>query len=86
MKRGAQGRGVWLGHTNRHKFCTLHQGRQDRYVTMQSNFSPRNIAANKVERVVPNALKDFRCGQSVLRPSRSTFDCIDTAKCDPAKG
>ena len=47
---------------------------------MQSNFSPRNIAANKVERVVPNALKDFRCGQSVLRPSRSTFGCIDTAK------
>ena len=47
---------------------------------MQSNFSPRNIAANKVERVAPNALKDFRCGESVLRASRSTFDCIDPAK------
>ena len=47
---------------------------------MQSNFSPRNIAANKVERVVPNALKDFRGGKSVLGSSRSTFNCIDTAK------
>ena len=26
---------------------------------MQTNFSPRNISTNKVERVVPNALKDF---------------------------
>ena len=43
---------------------------------MQTNFSPRNISANKVERVVPNALKDFRCGPSVLRASRSTFHCI----------
>ena len=43
---------------------------------MQSNFSPRNISSNKVERVVPNALEDFRCGESVLRASRSTFDCI----------
>ena len=39
---------------------------------MQTNFSPRNISANKVERVVPNALKDFRGGPSVLRASRST--------------
>ena len=44
---------------------------------MQTNFSPRNISANKVERVVPNALQDFRCGPSVLRASRSTFHCID---------
>ena len=29
-----------------------------------------------MERVVPNALKDFRCGPSVLRASRSTFHCI----------
>ncbi len=43
---------------------------------MQLNFAPRNISANKVERVVPNALKDFRYGESVLRASRSTFDCI----------
>ena len=43
---------------------------------MQLNIAPRNISANKVERVVPNALKDFRYGKSVLRPSRSTFDCI----------
>ena len=47
---------------------------------MQTNFSPRNIAANKVERVVPNALQDFRCGPSVLRASRSPFHCIDPAK------
>ena len=40
--------------------------------------APRNISANKVGRVGPNALKDFRCGESVLRASRSTFDCIDT--------
>ena len=43
---------------------------------MQLNFAPRNISANKVERVAPNALKDFRCGESVLRASRSTFDYI----------
>ena len=45
---------------------------------MQPEFSPRNISANKVERVVPNALQDFRCGPSVLRASRSPFHCIDT--------
>ncbi len=43
---------------------------------MQLNFAPRNISANQVERVAPNALQDFRYGKSVLRPSRSTFDCI----------
>jgi len=47
---------------------------------MQLNFAPRNISANKVERVVPNALKDFRCGESVLKASRSTFDCIVPAQ------
>jgi hypothetical protein len=33
-----------------------------------------------VERVVPNASQDFRCGESVLRASRSTFDGIDPAE------
>ena len=46
----------------------------------QTNFSPRNISANQVERVVPNALQDFRCGPSGLRASRSPFHCIDPAK------
>ena len=38
---------------------------------MQTNFSPRNISANKVERVVPNALKDFHAAG--IAPGRS-FD------------
>ena len=46
----------------------------------QTNFSPRNISANQVERVVPNALQDFRGGPSVLRASRSPFHCIDPAQ------
>ena len=47
---------------------------------MQTKFSPRNISANKVERVVPNTLQDFHCGPSVLRASRSPFHCIDPAQ------
>ncbi len=53
---------------------------------MQLNFSPGNISANKVERVAPNALQDFRHGKSVLESSRSTFNCIDTAKRTHAVG
>ena len=52
---------------------------------MQTNFSPKNISANQVERVVLNALKDFRCGPSVLRASRSTFHCIDTIKANQGR-